>query len=95
MISVVMGLFALITAEVWLWAGFYLFLDVFPDLHTAVYFSTTTFATLGFGDVVPNERWRVFAALEGVNGFLMIGWSTAYMIAAGTRVGPFKTGEHF
>jgi hypothetical protein len=37
----------------------------------------------------------MLAALEGVNDFLLIGWSTAYLIAAGMRVGPFKSGEHF
>jgi Ion channel len=95
MISVVMGLFAVITTEIWLWAGFYMMLGVFADLPTALYFSTTTFATVGFGDVVPNEHWRIFAALEGINGFLLIGWSTAYLIAAGTRIGPFRAGEHF
>jgi hypothetical protein len=95
MISVMMGLFGVITAEIWLWAGFYLILGVFADLPAALYFSITTFATVGFGDVVPSEQWRILAALEGVNGFLLIGWSTAYLIAAGTRVGPFRAGEHF
>ena len=95
MITVMMGLFGVITAEIWLWAAFYMMLGVFADLPTALYFSITTFATVGFGDVVPNEHWRILAALEGVNGFLLIGWSTAYLIAAGTRVGPFRTGEHF
>jgi hypothetical protein len=37
----------------------------------------------------------MLAALEGINGFLLIGWSTAYLIAAGIRVGPFRSGEHF
>ena len=95
MITVMMGLFGVITAEIWLWAAFYMMLGVFADLPTALYFSITTFATVGFGDVVPNEHWRILTALEGVNGFLLIGWSTAYLIAAGTRVGPFRTGEHF
>jgi hypothetical protein len=95
MISVVMGLFAVMTAEVWLWAGVYLKLGVLPDFETALYFSTITFSTVGYGDVVPAHDWRVLAALEGVNGFLLIGWSTAYLIAAGTRVGPFRVGEHF
>lgn len=95
MISVVMGLFAVMTAEVWLWAGVYRLLGVLPDFETALYFSTITFSTVGYGDVVPAHDWRVLAALEGVNGFLLIGWSTAYLIAAGTRIGPFKTGEHF
>ena len=95
MISVVMGLFAVMTAEVWLWAGIYRMFGILSDFETALYFSTITFSTVGYGDVVPAHGWRVLAALEGINGFLLIGWSTAYLIAAGTRVGPFRTGEHF
>ena len=95
MISVVMGLFTVMTAEVWLWAGLYRLLDIFADFETALYFSTITFSTVGYGDIVPAHAWRVLAALEGVNGFLLIGWSTAYLVAAGTRIGPFKAGEHF
>ena len=95
MISVVMGLFAVMTAEVWLWAGLYRLLGILGDFETALYFSTITFSTVGYGDVVPAHGWRVLAALEGINGFLLIGWSTAYLIAAGIRVGPFRVGEHF
>ncbi|RTL97342.1 MAG: potassium channel protein [Hyphomicrobiales bacterium] len=95
MISVVMGLFAIMTVEVWLWAGIYRLLGIFSDFETALYFSTITFSTVGYGDVVPAHGWRVLAALEGINGFLLIGWSTAYLIAAGTRIGPFRVGEHF
>jgi voltage-gated potassium channel Kch len=95
MITIVFGLFAILTVEIWLWAMFYLIIGAFPDLATALYFSTVTFSTLGFGDVLPPERWRLLAALEAINGFLLIGWSTAYLIAASTRVGPFRSGEHF
>ncbi|MBX9466602.1 two pore domain potassium channel family protein [Rhizobium sp. WL3] len=93
--TVVIGVFAVLTAEVWLWAAGFTVIGVVDDFETALYFSTTTFSTVGFGDVVPNPEWRMLAALEGVNGFLLIGWSTAYLIAAGIRVGPFKSGEHF
>jgi hypothetical protein len=37
----------------------------------------------------------VFAALEAMNGFTLIGWSIAYLVAASTRHGPFRIGEHF
>ncbi|TIT78909.1 MAG: two pore domain potassium channel family protein, partial [Mesorhizobium sp.] len=40
MITVVMGLFAIMTAEVWLWAGMYTLLGVLNDFETALYFST-------------------------------------------------------
>lgn len=94
-VTVVLGLFAILTIEVWIWALSYLLLGAFADFETGLYFSTVTFSTLGFGDVLPPERWRLFAALEAVNGFLVIGWSTAYLVAASTRVGPFRLGEHF
>ena len=73
----------------------YILIGAFQDFPSALYFSTITFSTVGYGDLVPDVHWRLFAALEGVNGFLLIGWSTAYLIAAGTRIGPFRTGEHF
>lgn len=95
MISVVIGLFAVLTVEVWLWGVCYALLGVVDGFPTALYFSTTTFATIGFGDVLPQKDWRLLAALEGIDGFLLIGWSTAYLVAAGTRVGPFRLGEHF
>jgi hypothetical protein len=93
--TVVIGVFAVLTAEVWLWAASFTLIGVVDDFETALYFSTITFSTVGYGDVVPHPEWRMLAALEGVNGFLLIGWSTAYLIAAGMRVGPFKSGEHF
>ncbi len=94
-LTVVMGTFALLTVEVWLWATAYYLADVVPDFDTALYFSTVTFSTIGYGDVVPAHEWRLFCALEGIDGFLLIGWSTAYLISAGIRVGPFRAGEHF
>ncbi len=93
--SVVIGVFAVLTCEVWLWAICYELLGIVSDFPTALYFSTVTFATVGYGDIVAHSDWRMLAALEGVCGFLLIGWSTAYLVAAGIRVGPFRSGEHF
>lgn len=95
MLSVVFGLFALLTVEVWFWAVVYRLIGAFPDFEHALYFSTVSFSTVGFGDIIPVYKWRLLGALEAINGFLMIGWSTAYLIAASTRVGPFRSGEHF
>ncbi|MNT82286.1 voltage-gated potassium channel [compost metagenome] len=67
----------------------------FDSFEIALYFSTVTFSTIGYGDVIPHPEWRLLAGMEGVDGFLLIGWSTAYLVAAGIRVGPFRSGEHF
>ena len=37
---------------------------------------------LGYGDIVMSERWRLLGPLEGANGILMFGVSTAVMTAA-------------
>lgn len=92
---VVLGLFLLLSIEVWIWTGVYLWLDAFPDVEHALYFSLVAFSTVGFGDIVPLEEWRLLGGIEALNGFLMIGWSTAYLVTASTRYGPFRPGEHF
>lgn len=93
--TVVLGVFAVLTAEVWLWAICYRLIGFFDSFEIALYFSTVTFSTIGYGDVIPHPEWRLLAGMEGVDGFLLIGWSTAYLVAAGIRVGPFRSGEHF
>jgi hypothetical protein len=95
MVTTVLGLFFLHTIEIWVWAIVYVAIGVVSDLESALYFSTSTFSTLGYGDITPVAGWRLFAALEAVDGFLLIGWSTAYLVAASTRHGPFRIGEHF
>jgi hypothetical protein len=95
MVTTVLGLFAIHTVEVWSWATAYLMAGALPDFRTALYFSTATFSTLGYGDIVLAPQWRLLGSLEGINGFLLIGWSTAYLVAASTRYGPFRIGEHF
>jgi hypothetical protein len=95
MVGVVLGLFAIVTIEIWLWTATYLLVGVSSELKAALYLSTITFSTVGYGDVVPAHPWRLLAALEGVTGFLMIGWSTAYLVTASTRIGPFRAGDHF
>lgn len=95
LVPAVLGLFFIHTIEVWIWAILYLGLGVTGTFEEALYFSTVTFSTIGYGDIVPPEGWRLLSALEGINGFLLIGWSVAYLVAASTRHGPFRAGEHF
>ena len=35
------------------------------------------YATLGYGDVTPVERWLLLGPITAMNGALMFGWSTA------------------
>jgi hypothetical protein len=83
----VFGLVAMHTVEIWGYAGVYLVLGEFADLEAALYFSTTSFSTLGYGDVTLGRDHRLLGAIEGINGFLLIGWSTAFLVSVTNRMG--------
>ncbi|WP_422343146.1 ion channel [Parasphingorhabdus sp.] len=83
----VLGLFALHGLEIWLYAFVFLLLDALPTLSDAVYFSTITYATTGYDDEGIAEAWRMVAAIEGVNGIILLGWSTAFFVTVVARMG--------
>ncbi|MNQ14665.1 Ion channel [Pseudomonas linyingensis] len=68
--------------QVALWAALFMLLGEFDAFATSIYYSGVTFATLGYGDIVLSERWRLLGALEAGNGVLMLGISTGVMTAA-------------
>jgi hypothetical protein len=68
------------TVEVWVWAFVLMATGAVTGLEPAVYFSLVSFTTLGFGDITLGTEWRLMSALIGANGFLLFGWSTAYMV---------------
>jgi hypothetical protein len=78
---IVFGLFVIHAVEIWSYALLYLALDEFSTLESALYFATTTFTTLGYGDILLTQQWRLVGAIEGFNGFLLIGWSTAFLVS--------------
>lgn len=63
------------------WGSLFLFLGEFDNLHDAIYHSGVNFATLGYGDIVMSEKWKLLGPIEAVNGALMIGLSGASMLA--------------
>src|SRR5262245_27511460 len=89
MARLVTTLLLLHLAEAVVWALFYLAMGAMPDLEAAVYFSLTSYATLGYGDVVLAESWRLLGPLEAVVGGWMWGGSPAILSrVSGVRKGP-------
>lgn len=69
-----------VTVGVWIWAIAYVELGAFANLEDAVYFSLVAYSTLGLGDLVPADDWRILAGMEAANGFLNFGLLTALLI---------------
>jgi hypothetical protein len=55
------------------------------SLMDCVYFSFTTYTTLGFGDVVPHGELRYLTGLEALTGLLLITWTASFLYLEMTR----------
>ena len=58
LLSASLGIFAIHTIEIWLYAALFLGLGAFNDFETALYFSTSTYAAIGYGDLLMPYGWR-------------------------------------
>jgi len=85
-VVVVLGLFAIHAVEILLYALAFLVIGAETALEAALYFSTSSFATVGYGDIVLDSEWRLLSAIEGLNGLILIGWSTAFLLSLMTRL---------
>lgn len=59
---------------------------MFPIVGNCLYFSTSSYTTVGYGDVVLSQRWRTLGAVESVVGVLMTGLSVSVLFAIMTRL---------
>lgn len=84
---IVVALFALHGAEIWLYGFAYLSTGAIHNLETAIYFSTISYAGIGFSDHYISSHWRLVAGIEGINGSLLLGWSTAFFVTMVARLG--------
>ena len=90
LISTALVLISLHIIEILIWALAYMLIlpvDELQNLEAAFYFSAVTFTTLGYGDITLNTDWRILSGLQAINGILLIGWSTAFLVAVLQRFG--------
>jgi len=63
--------------EIVVWAETYAMVGAAPPRADVLYFAFVNYTTLGYGDVIPVERWRLLGPATAMCGVLMFGWSTA------------------
>jgi len=82
MTRLVSFLLVLHLVEMAVWAAAFTVAGILPDFETSLYFSLKSYTTVGYGDVLPPERWRLVGPIEAAVGVLMLGWSTSIIVAA-------------
>jgi len=82
MIVITLVMAAMHLMEIALWATAFRASSAISTFEKAFYFSAQNYTTLGYGDIVLSDRWRLLGPLEAINGLLLFGLSTAVMFAA-------------
>src|SRR5712664_2745629 len=85
MVRLMTAFIGLHVLEILLWAGFYRWL-CFPLWESAFYFSTSSYATVGYGDIVLPPMWRTLGPVESIIGVLMCGLSASFLFAIVSRL---------
>ena len=83
---VLMMLFIGHLAQIAIWAILFMLLGEFDSFQTAFYHSAVNFASLGYGDIVMSEDWRLLGAIEASNGVLMFGLSAGTLLSVMTNL---------
>ena len=86
LISIALCLFSLHFIEIAVFAFFYIQVGALHGLEEALYYSASAYTTLGHPDVDFPDDWRLLGAIEGLVGFVLIGWTTAVFIADMSKV---------
>jgi hypothetical protein len=54
----------------------------------SLYFSITSYSTLGYGDIYPTEGLRLIAGIEALNGLFLVAWPASFTYLAMERLWP-------
>ncbi|MEO1042415.1 MAG: potassium channel family protein [Pseudomonadota bacterium] len=81
-----LGLIVAHTASVMVWASVFLATEVSLTWEGGLYFALTTYTTLGFGDVLAPQPWRLLPGFASLNGLLLFGLSAAVLVDAAARL---------
>ena len=90
---IVLGVFGALIAhmgEIWVFAVAYFFISRADGLGTltgnfdgslfdCMYFSFSTYTTVGFGDIYPEGFLRATTGIEGLTGLVLITWTASFL----------------
>lgn len=85
-------LLAGISASLWLWAGLFMVLGEFVHFEDALYFASVSATTLGYGDTLLSDQWKLLSGFIAANGLILFSLNTAFLFEALRRFDDERSG---
>jgi hypothetical protein len=64
-----------------IWAAAYRFVGALPDFGSAVLYSLSAMTSYGHENLALEKHWQLMGALEALNGMMLFGLTTAFLVA--------------
>lgn len=85
-VLLIMTIFILHVLQITFYAALYFTVHALPTVAKCFYFSAITYGTIGYDDKGMPATWQIVSAIEGLNGIILLGWSTAFVVTALGRI---------
>ena len=79
-------LLAGISVALWLWAIVFVGLGEFDSIRESIYFASVSATTLGYGDSLLSDNWRLLSGFIAANGLVLFSLNTAFLFEALRRL---------
>jgi len=88
--SIVFLLLALHVTEMMIWAAALVYSNLVSDWRTAGFFAGNTYTTVGYGDFVLPNGWRMLAPIIAMSGLFTFGWSGSVLVDFVQRINKIR-----
>lgn len=85
-VGLVLTIFVLHIVEISLYAALFFGVGALPTVARALYFSAITYGSIGYDSNNLSGDYQLIAAAEGINGIILLGWSTAFIVTTISRI---------
>ena len=73
--------------ETFLWAVPLYLMDIIPRMRDSYYYVLESYTTLGEGNVVLPEQWRLIGPIIAMSGLFTFGWTASVLVSIMTEFG--------
>jgi hypothetical protein len=88
--SIVFMLLALHLTEMIIWAAALVYSNLVADWRTAGFFAGNTYTTVGYGNFILPNGWRMLAPIIAMSGLFTFGWSGSVLVDFVQRINKIR-----